>query len=129
MYFAVKAVRNKHREYLSFYDALRTGFTVYVIADIIFYVFYYLLFNFIDPELEMVMKDIALESLQQAKENGITNLGNESVDQLLRKAETADYGVSIGMLITQLAYGLIGGFLIALVIALVMKKDNPLSNP
>lgn len=112
-------------EYTSFSDALKPAFLTYVIANLIYVIFYYVLVNFIAPDLLVMQKEMALEMLE--KMSGF--LGEEAMEKAAEELEARNSGFGIGTAIWTFAWGLIfPGFLIAAIIAIVMKDRQPVTS-
>lgn len=124
MYWAGRQKREAEGMQLNLKDGLRTLFSVFIIADIIYYIFYYLLFNVIDPDLHLVAKEIRLDSFEQIKAQGIDKYGEESIDSLIKKASEQDYSISLTKLIVPFAYGVIAGFGASLLITLGIRVGD-----
>jgi Ca2+/Na+ antiporter len=58
MFKAVREVRDAQGGELEFREALKPAFTVYFIANVIYYSFLYLMFNFFDPELVELQREM-----------------------------------------------------------------------
>ncbi|MCR9290686.1 DUF4199 domain-containing protein [Saprospiraceae bacterium] len=58
MYKAVVEKRDAEGGEIEFKDALKPAFTVYVIANFIYYSFIYLMFNFFDPDLIGLQREL-----------------------------------------------------------------------
>jgi hypothetical protein len=104
----------------AFRDLVREGFIVYLIAQIMYYLFYYLLFFQIDPALLELQAEIELEMLQDAR--GI--LGEERADEMRRNLEEGQAGLTMGSLFRQFVPSLLPGFAMAAVFALFVKKGE-----
>lgn len=89
----------------AFRQSLQAAFLVFVVANAIFYLFYYLLFSVFDPGLV----DLQRELLQ---DNPLWQGGNTEVD----------LSVTLGRVIFSFAYSLIGGFILALLVSAVARK-------
>lgn len=101
-----------------FQSALKTAFTVFVIANVIYYVFYYVLFNVIDPGLADLQRELVLENMDRYA--GM--LGEENAEELMRRYEEEDFRVTLSNTALGFAQSLIGGFILALIVAGVMKR-------
>lgn len=86
--------------------ALQTAFLVFIVANFLFYTFFYLLFGVFDPELVEVQKEMMKTNPAAA-------------EQLRSK----DFSVTLSGTFFNYLYSLIGGFVLALGIAAVMKGD------
>ena len=78
MYMACVEERKDNGGYLAFKDALKAAFLVYVVANIIYYSYNYLLFNFIDPEMLGIQKEYMITSIEEL-EGLLNNSSSESV--------------------------------------------------
>ncbi len=101
---------------LSFREGVRNGFLTFVIANCLFLVFYYLLFNWVNPELPQIQ----LEMMQEYAEQNL--MGKELRDQKEWLA-TQNFKLEFSDLIFGFARGAIGGFLLSLIIALVVRQE------
>lgn len=97
----------------TFRSALRSAFLVYVIASAIYYLFYFLLFNVIDPDLVELQRALILENLEHYG----NVLGEDNVEEMIRRYQEEDLQVTFGNTVLDFAWGLIGGFIISLVVA------------
>lgn len=89
----------------AFRQSLQAAFLVFVIANAIFYLFYYLLFSVFDPGLVDLQRELLAE-------NPLWQDGNTE----------PDLSVTIGRVIFSFAYSLIGGFILALLVSAVARK-------
>ncbi len=121
----VRSVRS-HRhsvEYLSFSEALKPAFVTYVLGNLLYIIFYFVLLNFIDPSLLDMQKEIAMEAME--KFSGI--MGEDNFEIAMEELENRDWSYGIGTAAWTFAWGLIfPGFIICLIIAAVMKDRKPI---
>jgi ABC-type nitrate/sulfonate/bicarbonate transport system permease component len=89
----------------AFRRSLQSAFLVFVIANAIFYLFYYLLFSVFDPGLVDLQRELLAENPLWQDNN-----------------TEADLSVTIGRVIFSFAYSLIGGFILALLVSAVARK-------
>lgn len=101
-----------------FQSALKTAFAVFVVANLIYYAFYYVLFNVIDPGLVDLQRELVLESMDRY--GGM--LGEENAEELMRRYREEDFRVTLSNTALSFAQSLIGGFILALIVAGVMKR-------
>lgn len=103
---------------LEFQQALKVGFTVFVVANLIYYLYYYLLYGVFDPGLEDVQRAVMAETLEARK----SMLTEEQYDAF--KASLEGDGLKVGFQNTLLTYArsLIGYFLIALGLAALASR-------
>ncbi|MDH3652535.1 MAG: DUF4199 domain-containing protein [Saprospiraceae bacterium] len=121
----VKSVRD-HRsgiEYLSFSEAIKPAFITYVVGNLIYIIFYFVLLNFIDPGLLDIQKEIAMEAMEKFG----SLMGEDTFEAAMEEVENRDWGFGIGTALWTYAWGLIfPGFIICLIIAAVMKDRKPI---
>lgn len=89
----------------AFRRSVQAAFLVFVIANAIFYLFYYLLFSVFDPGLVDLQREMLAD-------NPLWQDDNTEVD----------LSVTIGRTVFSFAYSLIGGFLLALIVSGVARK-------
>jgi len=100
---AVRAVRDASGGTIEKKEALKNAFAVFALSQLIFWLFIFVLFNFIDPGL----MELQRKMLIAAKMKG---------------AETQDLHMTLGMVIFRWAFMLLPGFLLSLMVASFMKK-------
>ena len=125
IYFMVQSVKADKAimEYMSFGDALKPSFLTYVVGNLIYIIFYFVLLNFIAPELIDMQKDIAMEAME--KLGGL--MGEDAMEEALDQLEAQSFNFNFTTALWSYAWGLIfPGFIIAVVIALIMKDRKPL---
>lgn len=98
-----------------FKDLLKVGFLVYVVGNLLCYVFMYVMFNTIDPELQDIQRE-------QAIEFWMNQSGGDEDSYEVQMAKEHDYSMTVlGTLFTY-AQGLIFGFLVSALFAYMMKE-------
>ncbi len=122
--FMIQSVR-AHRQtvdLLTFSEALKPAFLTYAVANLVYVVFYYLLFNFIASDLITLQKERAIEMIE--KMSGF--LGEAGSEKAIEALEEKGFGYGIGTALWTYAWGLIlPGFPIAAVMALIMRQSTP----
>lgn len=89
------------------------GFRVFLMISILYYIFYYLLYTYIDPELLTLYKE------------SIFNVRDELMrEQLKNSLEDAGEGIQMSSLLLKFAGNLIFGFILAAFLAPVFKRDK-----
>ena len=122
--FMVRSVREEKLtlDFMAFNDALKPAFVTYVVANLIYIIFYYVLLNFIAPELIDMQREIAVETIE--KMSGI--LGEEGTEAALDQMDERSFDFTLKSAALAFAWGLIfPGFIVALIIAAVMKDKKP----
>jgi len=121
-------------EFLSFYNesgepyrfsyALQPPFLVFLIAQVLYYSQQYLMFNLIDPSLADVAREVAIEKIDDV--SGILGrfLDEDNAEIMKEQLEEQDFSMRISSILLNLAFSLLGGFLISCIYALVFKKEN-----
>lgn len=119
----VKEVRNNQGGYISLSEALFAAFLVYVVASFINTLFNYALFNWIDPNLPVLLKEKTIETTVEmmqkfgASEDDI----NKTLAQLDEKMDVGSFSTQFWNFLKGSAFG----FVISFIIALIMKKKRP----
>lgn len=89
----------------AFRQSLQAAFLVFVLANAIFYLFYYLLFSVFDPGLVDLQREMLTDN------------------PLWRDSNTVvDLTVTVSRTLFSFSYSLIGGFLLALIVSAVARK-------
>ena len=101
---------------LPFRKALRTTFVTFLVANLLYYGFYYALFNWIDPDLPALQKTMYREFYEQTME------GME-LQKNLEKIEALDFSVTWKTLLYGFGQGAIGGFILSLILALSVRQE------
>ena len=111
--FMFQAVKTLGKE--DFRTVLRTAFGVFILANVVYYAFDYVLFNYIDKSLGILQKDVMI---------GYYSAGAKSVqeqNQLYESIQNADFhnfkGISFNF-----AKGAIGGFGLAILVSYLIKR-------
>lgn len=108
---------------LEFQDVLKVCFSVFVISNLVYYAFYYIIFTS-DPALTEVSKNLALRSLETVKSYTDHAPGSTSINEIEKQYQTQDYGVHLSTVLSAFAQGAIGGFLISLILAFILKSPD-----
>ena len=119
---AAQGEKNDLGGYMSWGEALKPTFLTYAIASLIYIVFFYVLNNFIDPGLEDLQREAAIEMI----ENMSGLIGEEGVEEAIAQAD--EQGFKFGIKNAAMGYfiGLIfPGFIIAAIISAIVKKNRP----
>ncbi len=116
---------------LSFGDGFVAAFVSMSIAMAIWQIVVFLQYNFIQPELNEMAKQIAIEAMDTMSGMFSGMLGNDGVEAMDMAMEQAkedlldkEQMISIGATIANYFISLIVGAIISLIIAAVMKSSN-----
>lgn len=108
--------------YLTFGDALKGVFLVFVLTGLGSTIFQYLLFNFIDiPFREAVAQKTAEMSEQMMRNFGMKD---DDIDKATEEILSGN-SYSAGKMALGFAFGCIISFIISLIIAAIVKKKKP----
>ncbi|MBR9920213.1 MAG: DUF4199 family protein [Bacteroidetes bacterium] len=116
MYQAIREESKAQQAMLSWKDALRTGFVVFLIANAFFIPFFVLL-HATDPVLE----DIQRASLREWYPRIIPK---DQLAEQLRQLETADLKMDPKEAVFAYARAAIGGFIMAAFLAILHRRDS-----
>ena len=116
MYVACAEKRKSEGDVLDFQIGLRTAFVTFLLANGIFYAFQYLLFNFGDPTLVDLQKAASIELYKEF-------MGEEQAKEMIKAMKEDGFGMTIGASISGFVQGAIGGFLLALMVAGILRRE------
>jgi len=115
MVWAVKSQKEAHGDQLTFKEGLSTAFLTFLIANLFFHIFNYVLFKFMDPDLVALQKEISMELFD-------TTLVGEQYEEMKAQMEEADFSPSLSKSLYGFAKGAIGGFILSLLVAGLMRN-------
>jgi hypothetical protein len=131
MYMASREARNKFmathdltEEPYPFNMALQPPFLTFLIANILYYLFNYIMFAFVNPELPEIQKAITLETLDKVMSSMSAFMDEDQIDEMVEAIEEQDFTVTLGSTLLGLARSLLGGFLLSAIFALIFKKNQ-----
>jgi len=101
--FMFRAARRVRGE--SFRSIVQVAFLVFITANAIFYVFYYLLFSVFDPGLVDLQREILADHPMWQGDNS-----------------DPDLSVTLSRTLFSFVYSLIGGFILALLVSAVVRR-------
>ena len=102
MVMTVRAIRSVNADKITKQDALKYAFLVFVLSQLVFWLFIFILFNFMDP--------------------GLIELQREMMLKAGMKAENQDLRMTFGRVLFRMAFMMLPGFLLSLMVASFMKK-------
>lgn len=110
MYMAVLEQNKKSvEEEYTFRKAARTAFVVYLIANVFYYIFYYLMHQ-LNPEIAEFQRTDYLENAKHF-------FPKDELDDQIRALEKADFSVTLGQTISYYVKGVFGAFATSFIIA------------
>lgn len=113
MYLACRSEARQSAELYAWQPALRTAFGTFVVTHLIAHVFYYLLLKFIDPGMVNLQAEILAEGIERSKDL----LGEENAWKIKDQYKAEDFKPTFQKSAFSFAFGLIGGFVLALLVA------------
>jgi len=123
--FMVRAGLDQRKElggYMSFAEAFKVTFQSFLVGSLIYWLFYYILFNFIDPSLAEEQKRMAMEAMEKIG----SLMGEENFEKMLEAVEEQSFQVTVTSVLTNFLTSLIfPGAIFALIISLFIKKKHP----
>jgi len=120
--FSTAKSKGVNQGFLSFKQAFSSYFITVAIGILISSVFSIILFNFIDPDAAIQLKEIAIEKVISVMEGF-----NTPADEIAKQVEAMENQntFSVGTQTLQLAQSLIFFAIIGLIVAAIMKRKNP----
>jgi hypothetical protein len=103
---------------LPFREGLRTAFLIFVIANLLYYLFYYTLFGLLDPSLVELQKAVMLESLEQSR----SLLSEQQREEMLQSLESGALAITPGKVFFTFVRSLIGGFVLSAGLAALINR-------
>ncbi len=124
---AVLAALKTRREqgYLLFNEALKTTFTVFVIATLLQTIFVYILFNFIDESFKQAVAQEILHKTEKMMQR--FGASADQIDKAIDSERNVDQ-FSASRVFLGFAVSSIVSFIICLLISAIVKKNKPVFN-
>lgn len=122
---AVSKAKKAMGGYISFKEAFTTYFIAMAIGALIGSVFMSILFNVIDPGAKVIIMD----SVKEMTVNMMQGIGakTEDIKKTIEQLEATD-NFSVASQVKSYFWGLLFYIIIGLIVAAVMKKENPNGN-
>lgn len=109
--------------FMNFKQGLQVVFLTFVIGAFIAAIYTYVLYNFLDPSLPDQMKHYSLETTEKWMRK--FNAPQEQIDEQLDKVAAQDFNMGLGKSMLNYLQQLIFHFIIAAIIALIIRKKRP----
>lgn len=109
MFFAAREER-KMKEFITFREALSVSFVTYLVANIFFFSFIFILFNFVNPELPAIQKEISIAQIEAS------GFGEQFAEQIEAIKDTPDE-FTFMQAVSRYIASAIGGFFLSLLVA------------
>ncbi|PIA79409.1 hypothetical protein BFR04_00720 [Gaetbulibacter sp. 4G1] len=109
--------------FISFKEAFTSYFITIALGLAISTIVSIVIFNFIDPDAAIALKEKILNSTVEMMQN--FGAPEEAIAETVEKMEADESMFAIGKVLQSLAFQLIGYSIVGLIVALVVKKNNP----
>jgi len=127
MILALKETREANEGYLGYGEAVKVALVTFVIGSFIGTIWMFVLYNFIDPTLFELEKEMALKTAEQmasmfgADEDVLEQMMDETREQMEAMGDSKSIGSLLGPWGISI---LIPGLPIALIVGAIMKKSS-----
>ncbi len=120
--FACIKAKRENEGFLPFRSALKICFGIFVLSAFATSLLSYILFNFVDPTFKESMLQLTIENTQKlmAKFNTPQDVIDKQIQGMLSKDM-----FSLGSITQSFVFGCVFWFVIALIVAAIMKKNKP----
>lgn len=102
----------------SFRLALKSAFVVFVVANALYYTYYYIMFNWVDPGLIEVQRELIQANLERF--SGV--MGEASKNEMQKNIMEDSLAVTPETTFLSFGWGLIGGFMLSLGVAGIVRR-------
>ncbi|KJD33293.1 hypothetical protein PW52_14470 [Tamlana sedimentorum] len=109
--------------FISFKQAFTSYFITILIGIVISVVTTLLIYNFIDPDAAITLKDKVMDTQVEMMRN--FGAPEEAIAAAVEELEAQENMFSIGKVLQSLAFQLVGYSIVGLLVAVVVKKNNP----
>ena len=109
--------------FISFKEAFTSYFITIALGLAISTIVSIVIFNFIDPDAAIALKEKILNSTVEMMQN--FGAPEEAIAETVEKMEADESMFAIGKVLQSLAFQLIGYSIVGLIVALAVKKNNP----
>lgn len=127
MIFTVQTYRKAHDNYVTFRTAFGGAFSVSIIGMLLPFIFGYILYTYIDPELTMRLKDYTVKASIDMMQ--WFNLPEHQIDAALDAIKEQDYSPTIANYakgyVSALVIAALFSVIIAFVFWLISRKNEP----
>jgi len=104
----------------TFRQAVRPAFGVYVVASVVYFLFNYVLYNYVNTDLAEIQRDIMVQQAQGMAEK----FGKEDLKEQIESISSEDLKVTVRNSALGFMWSLIGGFFMSALIALGAKREQ-----
>lgn len=123
MIIGMKKVRMENGNTMDFNLGLRSGFLIAITASLMYWLLIFTIYA-TDPNMAEVTKEFAMQQADWAMSFLGENISDEEKDMFEEDVLAAqDFGMSFGRTMLKWAINSIGNFVLALIMAAIMKRD------
>lgn len=112
--------RNAAEGHFSFRLAVRPAFGVYVLASVVYFLFNYIMYNYVNADLPEIQREVMVEQSQFFAER----LGKQELADQMENIKADDLRVSVRNSALGFMWSLIGGFVLSMIIGLALKRER-----
>lgn len=123
---AAFSVRKRNNGFLSFGEALKFAFLAYAIAEVLYGVSNYVLFNLVDSNLAHEVTERSIPGTRKLLEK--LGTPEADVEKAITDMRSKGNDVSIGKIVLGMGIGLIWDFVMSLLISLIVRKEEKFSD-
>lgn len=120
---SIKEFKSTQEGYISLSEALFTGFFTFVIGSLISALFGYVLMNFIDTNLPIIIKDTVIENAVAMMQK--FGASEADISKALERLNEQDYSVTLKRVGLNFLGTSAFGFVLSFIVAAIMKKKRP----
>ena len=120
---SVKEFKLTQEGYINLSEALFTGFFTFVIGSLISALFGYVLMNFIDTNLPIIIKDTVIENAVAMMQK--FGASEADISNALERLNEQDYSVTLKRVGLNFLGTSAFGFVLSFIVAAIMKKKRP----
>lgn len=121
--YTVKDIKRKQSGYLNFSYAVSSLVLCFAIIGLFYNIFYFSLFNFIDPQLQEQLKYINIRSIEENPDR-LPDMTDEERSAFIEALRGQEIGFSVSDLGVYFLIWMVITFVIALVIAAITKNEE-----
>ncbi len=124
IYRTAKESRDLNGGFIEFGELFKNTFIMVVIMTLLSSLFAYILYNFIDPNLVELQKQVVTESIEKMG----SMMGEEKMNEVMDKMQDQDFSFTIGKLLQGWVVGLLLWAIPCVIFSAIMKKKDPAFN-
>ena len=107
-----------------FKSYIQIAFWVFVIADLIYYPFFHIMCNYLDASLLEIMRQNQSQYLDAMIKQSTKIDEQQVIRKTIEDLKTQDMHITFSNTLYSLVQGIIGGFLLSVIVAMITAKRN-----